>query len=109
MLGGGAPVAPQWNQNQILVQSYGIPKGTKNPEGALKYIDYVSSTEVQARWLNAYNAIPVNTKAYGATPKPLLDPATNLPWTKSKGFMNDIHWWAANRAKVSQAWSNWVL
>ena len=107
--GGGAPLAAQWNQNQILVQSYGIPKGSKNPDAALKYIDYASSTEVQARWLNAYNAIPVNMKAYGATPKQLMDPETNLPWTKSKGFMNDIQWWAANRAKVSQAWSNWIL
>ena len=62
-----------------------------------------------ASWLNAYNAIPVNMKAYGATPKGLMDPETNLPWTKSKGFMNDIQWWAANRTKVSQAWSNWIL
>lgn len=106
---GGAPLAAQWNQNQILVQSYGIPKVSKNAEAALKYIDYASSPEVQARWLGAYNAIPVNVKAYAATPKQLMDPETNLPWTKSKGFMNDIKWWAANRTKVSQAWANWVL
>lgn len=106
---GGAPLGIQWNQNQILVQSYGIPKGSKNTEAALKFIDYSISPDVQARWLNAYKAIPVNKKAYPATAKILLDPETNTPWTVSKGFMNDIQWWSANRAKVNAMWSSWVL
>ncbi len=106
---GGAPLGIQWNQNQVLVQSYGIPKGAKNADGALRFVDYSLSPVVQARWLAAYKAIPVNKKAYSSTNKELIDPATNTPWTVSKGFVNDIHWWAQNRAKVNQAWSNWVL
>jgi hypothetical protein len=39
----------------------------------------------------------------------LLDPATNVPWTKSKGFVRDIVWWSENRTKVSNAWSQWVI
>ena len=73
---------------------------------AVKFIDYWPEPEVQARWLSAYKAIPVNQKAYGQTAPQLLDPATRLPWTKSKGFRNDIQWWAANRTKVSRRrWS----
>lgn len=106
---GGAPLAVQWNQNQILVQSYGIPKGSKNEAAALKFIDYSISPEVQSRWFSVYKAIPVNKKAYPATSKDLIDPATNTPWTVSKGFMTDIKWWSQNRAKVNQMWSNWVL
>jgi putative spermidine/putrescine transport system substrate-binding protein len=106
---GGAPLGIQWNQNQILVQSYGIPKGSKNAEAALRYIDYSLSPEVQSRWLGAYKAIPVNKKAYPATSKDLIDPDANVPWTVSKGFLNDIKWWSDNRAKVNAAWSNWVL
>jgi putative spermidine/putrescine transport system substrate-binding protein len=106
---GGAPLGMQWNQNQVLVQSYGIPKGSKNLESALKFIDYSLSPVVQARWLAAYQAIPVNKKAYPSTSKAMIDPATGTPWTVSKGFMNDIKWWAQNRAKVSAMWSNWVL
>jgi putative spermidine/putrescine transport system substrate-binding protein len=106
---GGAPLGIQWNQNQILVQSYGIPKGSKNAEAALRYIDYSLSPEVQSRWLAAYKAIPVNKKAYPATSKDLIDPDANVPWTVSKGFLNDIKWWSDNRAKVNAAWSNWVL
>lgn len=106
---GGAPVAAQWNQNQILAQAYGLTKGGHNEAAGVKFIDYSLSPEVQARWLGAYKAIPVNQKAYPHTAPQLIDPATKLPWTKSKGFRNDITWWADNRTKVSQYWNKWVL
>jgi putative spermidine/putrescine transport system substrate-binding protein len=106
---GGAPVATQWNQNQVLAQAYGLTKGTRNAAAGVKFIDYSLSPEVQARWLNAYKAIPVNQKAYPQTAPQLMDPDTKLPWTSSKGFRNDIVWWADNRAKVSEYWNKWVL
>lgn len=105
----GAPLAVQWNQNALLAQAYGIPVGAKNVAGALKYIDYSSSPDVQARWLNKYKAIPVNVKAYGATSKELIDPATKTPWTRSKGFVLDINWWADNRVKVGETWAKWII
>jgi putative spermidine/putrescine transport system substrate-binding protein len=106
---GGAPVAAQWNQNEILAQAYGIPKGAKSRDAAVKFIDYSLSPEVQARWLRAYKAIPVNKKAYSDLAPQLVDPETKLPWTKSKGFRQDIVWWAKNRSKVNDAWSQWIV
>ena len=106
---GGASVAAQWNQNQVLAQAYGLTKGTPKMAEGVKFIDYSLSPEVQARWLATYKAIPVNQKAYEQTAPQLLDPATRTPWTKSKGFRNDIKWWADNRAKVNEAWNKWVL
>jgi putative spermidine/putrescine transport system substrate-binding protein len=106
---GGAPVATQWNQNQVLAQAYGLSKGTPNAEAGVKFIDYSLSPDVQARWLGAYKAIPVNKKVYPKTAKQLVDPETNLPWTVSKGFRNDIVWWSENRTKVSAYWNKWVL
>ena len=105
----GAPLAIAWNQNALLVQAYGIPKGTTKMDAARQFIDYASSPEVQSRWLAKYKAIPVNVKSYASTPKDLMDPATNTPWTRSKGFVFDIEWWANNRAKVNDVWSKWVV
>ena len=105
----GAPLGIQWNQNALLVQSYGIPVGAKNLANAKKFIDWSSTPQAQARWLAKYKAIPVNTKAYAATSKDLMDPATNTPWTRSKGFLLDINWWADNRQKVGQYWSKWII
>src|SRR5208337_662796 len=108
---GGAPLGVGWNQNQILVQAFGLPKGGANNDIALQFIDYNVSPDVQARWFGhgGYKAIPTNQKAYPATSPELMDPETKLPWTKSKGFMTDIKWWAENRSKVNQAWSNWII
>jgi len=105
----GAPLGISWNQNAMLVQAYGIPKGTPKMEAARRFIDYASSPEVQSRWLAKYKAVPVNVKSYGATPKDLMDPATNTPLTRSRGFVLDIEWWANNRAKVNEVWSKWVV
>jgi putative spermidine/putrescine transport system substrate-binding protein len=106
---GGASVGSHWNQNQVLAQAYGLTKGTQKAAIGVKFIDYSLSPDVQARWLAAYKAIPVNQKAYPKTAPQLIDPATKLPWTKSQGFRNDIAWWSENRTKVSQYWSKWVL
>ena len=106
---GGASVAAEWNQNQVLAQAYGLTKGTPKAAAGVKFIDYSLSPEVQARWLGAYKAVPVNQKAYPYTAPQLIDPATKLPWTKSKGFRNDIVWWADNRTKVGTYWNKWVL
>jgi len=105
----GAPVGIQWNQNALLVQAYGIPKGARNVANAIKFIDYSSSAESQARWFAKYKAIPVNAKAYGSMAAELIDPATKTPWTQSKGFVLDIHWWAQNREKVAKIWSKWIV
>jgi putative spermidine/putrescine transport system substrate-binding protein len=105
----GAPLGIQWNQNALLAQAYGIPVGARNLENAKRFIDYSSSPEVQARWLAKYKAIPINTKAYGSTSRDLIDPATKTPWTRSKGFLLDINWWAENRPKVNDYWSKWIV
>lgn len=104
-----APIGIQWNQNAILVQAYGIPKKAQNGAAAQKFIDYSISAPVQSRWLSKYKAIPVNTQAYSATNKSLIDPKTGKPWTKSEGFLLDVEWWADNRLKVSKYWSKWII
>lgn len=105
----GAPLIAQWNQNMVLAQAYGIPVGSRNVEAAKKFIDFSLSAEIQGAWMKAYKAVPVNEKAYGVTAPELIDPEAKVPWTKSKGFLRDINWWAENRTKVNGVWSNWIL
>jgi putative spermidine/putrescine transport system substrate-binding protein len=78
-------------------------------EDAAKFIDFSLSPDIQANWMRAYKAIPVNAKSYGATAPELLDPQTKLPWTKSKGYYRNIEWWAENRTKVNEVWSKWII
>jgi putative spermidine/putrescine transport system substrate-binding protein len=105
----GAPLGAQWNQNAVLVQAYGIPLGSRNVEAAKRFIDFSLSPEIQGAWMHRYKAIPVNQKAYAATAPELIDPESKLPWTKSKGSVRNIEWWAENRSKVNAFWSQWII
>jgi putative spermidine/putrescine transport system substrate-binding protein len=105
----GAPLGAQWNQNLVLVQAYGVPVGSRNVEAAKQFIDFSLSPDIQGAWMRAYKAIPVNEKAYAVTAPELIDTETKLPWTKSKGFLRNIEWWAENRAKVNAVWSKWII
>lgn len=105
----GAPVAIQWNQNLVNLTATAITKNAGNMKAAKLFVDYTLSAPVQARWLSAAKDIPANKKAYGSIAKELIDPATNLPWTTSKGFIKNARWWADNRQVVSDAWSKWVI
>jgi putative spermidine/putrescine transport system substrate-binding protein len=104
----GAPLGAQWNQNMKLVQSYGIPVGSRNVQAAQQFIDFSLQPDIQSNWMRAYKAVPVNKKAYGATAPELVNPQTNQPWTQS-GFNRNIEWWAENRSRVNSAWSNWIV
>ena len=78
-------------------------------EAAQKYLDYSLSAEVQSRLIRVSKDVPVNKKAYPAIAPDLVDPATNLPWTASKGFVKNARWWADNRDKVGEYWAKWIL
>jgi len=104
----GAPLGIEWNQNAVLGQAYGIPVTGKNAQAALQFIDFSLSPAIHGDWMKAYKATPVNRKSYGAAAPELVDPDTKQPWTKSKGFVRDIEWWAANRTKVSAVWARWI-
>ena len=106
----GAPIGIQWNQNALLGPGLRHSGRCQEPGECQESSSTDASTpEAQARWLAKYKAIPVNTKAYGATSRDLIDPATKTPWTRSKGFLLDINWWAQNREKVGQYWAKWII
>ncbi|SHG74785.1 extracellular solute-binding protein [Bradyrhizobium erythrophlei] len=104
----GAPLGAQWKENMVLIQSYGIPTGSRNVQAAQQFIDFSLQPDIQANWMRAYKAVPVNRKAYASTAPELINPQTNQPWTQS-GFPQDIDWWAANRNRVNTAWSKWIV
>jgi putative spermidine/putrescine transport system substrate-binding protein len=104
----GAPLAAQWNQNQVAVQSFAIMKGAPNLDNAVKFVDFSLSVDVQKNMVAALKFIPANRKVYESLPKDIIDPATGTPYTISRGFFVDVDWWADNYDRVAAQWGKWI-
>jgi len=105
----GAPLAIEWNQHMLQIQAYGTFKNAPNAKAAQLYLDYAMSPQPNVGLGKELNYGPVNRKSFD-----LLSPAAQAalpgsPQNLRRSFLQDVNWWAANRAKVNTMWSQWIL
>jgi putative spermidine/putrescine transport system substrate-binding protein len=105
----GAPLAIEWNQAMLQVQYWGILKGAKNAEQAQRFVEFACQPEVQANFAKAIPYGPPNRQAFKFIPAEQAARMPSNPELKAKAFLMDGKWWADNRAKVSERWSQWLL
>jgi putative spermidine/putrescine transport system substrate-binding protein len=105
----GAPLAIEWNEAMLQVQYWGIMKGTKNLEDAQRFIDFACQPEIQANFAKAIPYGPPNRQAFKHIPADLAARLPSSPEYKAKAFLQNGKWWADNRAKIAERWSQWVL
>ena len=105
----GAPLAIEWNEACLQTQYWAVMKGAKNAENAQRFIDFACQPEIQA---NVAKLIPYgqsNRLAFKSIPPDVQARLPNSPEHKAKAFLQNGKWWADNRAKVSERWSQWLL
>ena len=105
----GAPLAIEWNEACLQTQFWGVMKGAKNAENAQRFIDFACQPEIQA---NVAKNIPYgqsNRLAFKSIPPDVQARLPNSPEHRPKAFLMNGKWWADNRAKVSERWSQWLL
>jgi putative spermidine/putrescine transport system substrate-binding protein len=105
----GAPLAIEWNEAMLQVQYWGIMKGTKNPEDAQRFIDFACQPQVQASFARAIPYGPPNRQAFKHIPADLAARLPSSPEYKAKAFLQNGQWWADNRSKIAERWSQWLL
>ncbi len=106
----GAPLNIQWNQNMIQLQCFALVNGAKNPDGAVKFVDYCASAEVQNRFCSNYFGIgPINSKAMAMLPPELRDNVAGSAKYAKTSFLLDALWWANNRTAVAERWGKWII
>jgi putative spermidine/putrescine transport system substrate-binding protein len=112
----GAPVDFEWNQGLIQFDYWAIPKGAKNYNNALKFIEFASRPEVMAALCKTQLLGPVNKRAFEfMTPeRAMLLPS--YPDNLRKQIFLNPGWWAevdtsgkSNLEKNQQRWSAWSL
>jgi len=105
----GAPLAIEWNEASLQSQYWGVLKGAKNAENAQRFIDFACQPELQANLARLIPYGPTNRQAFKSIPADIAARLPSSPEHKAHAFMQNGKWWADNRAKVSERWSQWLL
>jgi len=105
----GAPLAIEWNEASLQSQYWGVLKGAKNAENAQRFIDFACQPELQANLAKLIPYGPTNRQAFKSIPADVAARLPSSPEHKTKAFLQNGKWWADNRAKVSERWSQWLL
>ena len=105
----GAPLAIEWNEASLQSQYWGVLKGAKNAESAQRFIDFACQPELQANLAKLIPYGPTNRQAFKAIPADVAVRLPSSPEHRARAFLQNGKWWADNRAKVSERWSQWLL
>jgi putative spermidine/putrescine transport system substrate-binding protein len=105
----GAPVAIEWNEAALQTQFWAVFKGAKNEENAQRFIDFACQPLIQANHAKAIPYGPTNRQAFKSIGADVAARLPSSPEHKQKAFLHNGMWWADNRSKVSERWSQWLL
>lgn len=105
----GAPLAIEWNEAALQTQFWAVFKGAKNAENAQRFLDFACQPEIQANFAKAIPYGPTNGAAFKFIPADVAARLPSSPEYKAKAFLHSGKWWADNRGKVSERWSQWLL
>jgi putative spermidine/putrescine transport system substrate-binding protein len=105
----GAPLGIEWNQAMLQTQYWAVMKGAKNAENAQRLIDFACQPQIQADVAKYIPYGASNRQAYKLIPPDVAARLPSSPEHRAQGFLMNGKWWADNRAKVSERWSQWLL
>ena len=105
----GAPLAIEWNEASLQSQYWGVLKGAKNAENAQRFIDFACQPELQANLAKLIPYGPTNRQAFKSIPADVAARLPSSPEHRARAFVQNGKWWADNRVKVSERWSQWLL
>ena len=108
----GVPVAAEINQSILRVDFWSVPKGTKNKEAAMKFINYVIHPERQAALSRMMPYGPCNRKALDYMSADLKRRLFTSPENMSKMVVfnpKGREWWGENEKDVLEKFNQWLL
>jgi putative spermidine/putrescine transport system substrate-binding protein len=105
----GAPLAIEWNQATLEVQFWAVMKGAKNREAAHRLIEFAMQPKNQAELPKHIPYGPTNREAFKHIAPDVAAKLPSNPEHMAKQFLRNSKWWADNRSKVAERWSQWLL
>ncbi len=105
----GAPLAIEWNQAQQIRQTIAMLKGAPNLDNAYKYMDYVLTPQVQARFAALIPYGPANRKAFEYIDARVAAQLPTAPDKVKNTFVTNMQWWLENQQRVSDRWQEFLI
>lgn len=107
--GDGLPLDYTFNGGVTFVDQWVVPKGAKNAENAMKFINYISQAEGQKKLgdLMAYGGN--NPEADALYSKEQLAHMPTAEENLSQQVTMDQEWWSENLATVFDRWQEWLV
>jgi putative spermidine/putrescine transport system substrate-binding protein len=105
----GAPVAVEWQDQIVGWDDFVIPKGAKNVEGAMQFIEFATRPEQS---LGMTEHIPWGPSAAEAAANPTTESADWLPTTPEHielAATFDYAWWGENADALNERFAQWLL
>jgi putative spermidine/putrescine transport system substrate-binding protein len=101
----GAPAEIQWQDGSINNEGWVIPKGAKNRELALKFIEFTLDAKRQAE--SVAGSGPTNSRATDFLPPAKAKTLPTYPANFAKMYRVDAKWVAENQTELQARWTEW--
>ena len=105
----GSPVAAEW-QDQILGwDDFVIPKGAKNLEAAMRFVEFGTEPEQEIEMTKYIPWGPSTVEAAENSAPETADWIPTSPEHKALAVPFDYEWWGANTDELNEAFAQWLL
>lgn len=104
----GAAVTMVWNGGALSGDAWVVPKGAKNRDIAMDFINFATRPEVSAAFASLAPFGPVNKKAFDYLSVTARANLPTSPELRDKQFVIDLEWWFKHRDAMTERFEDWL-
>lgn len=105
----GAPLAYTWDQNLVNTGGYAVPRGAKNPEGAMQLIAWTLDPERQARFAEMIPYGVTTKEAFSYLDQTVAKTLPTAPGNIEKAIPLDVKWIGENFDEMTRRLDEYIL
>lgn len=105
----GLPFEVSWNGGALDVDTWIIPKGTKNYDAAMELVEFTAQPDIQFDLTQYISYSPTMPEAFEGVSPDLVADFPTAPQNFPLQFVYDGKWWAENEESVRERWDDWMI
>jgi len=105
----GAKADCEWNQGIVHMDWWTVPRGAKNKEGAMQFINFTMQAKPQAAMSMQVPFGPTNRDALALLEAKVIKNLPTSPDNLKRQLVSDRNWYAENLTKAEERMKAWLL